>query len=594
MDFQEIGTTISGLIGTIAVMCVVCFAVENSKSSDKLNDDKNGLKKAIFIGVLAGLYGIYGTLSGRTLQNGAVISVRDIGPMFAGCFGGPIAGAIAGVIAGVHRLIYGLPDVTAGTTIPCSISTVLIGVICGFISKPFKRAKYKSLIAIVIGCAMEVMHLSLAFFYKWIFVDLASGVDVIEKVALPFILCNSLGFGLLTLTLRKVAKYKTTEAHEKEVSTELDVAKNIQKDMLPAIFPNFPGREEFDLFASMIPAKEVGGDFYDFFFIDDDHFAFLIGDVSGKGIPAALFMVISKTILKSNAESGLSAGAVLEKANKKLCEGNDEGMFVTVWLGIYEISTGKLNYASAGHNPPLIKRGDKDFIYLKDVSGFILAGYKDMKYKEFNTYLHDGDKLLLYTDGVTEAMDMENNQYGEKKLKDLVISSSEKVEPHEMIDIINKDVDDFRGKAIQSDDITMLAIRVSGKYDYLTLDAKLDNFDEFADFMNKKLKDKGISPSFINKMNIVLDELYSNVVNYSKSEKCTLGVSMHQNHISLILKYKGVLFDVTKTKEPDTSLKVDERQIGGLGLMIVKNSVDSIHYNTENNDTNVITLYKNF
>src|SRR5574344_964715 len=247
-----------------------------------------------------------------------------------------------------------------------------------------------------------------------------SSGKLIGEIALPFLLSNSIGFALMSLSLQMVYRYRKTEEHEKQISTELGVATKIQVDMLPTIFPNFPGRKEFDLSASMTPAKEVGGDFYDFFFVDKDHFAFLIGDVSGKGVPAALFMVISKTVIKNGAMEGRSAADTLTKANKELLEGNKEGMFVTVWLGILEISTGKLDYACAGHNPPLIETEGEGFQYLKKNSGFILAGMENTKYKGFETTLHKGDKILLYTDGVTEAMNEEKKQYGEDRLKDLL------------------------------------------------------------------------------------------------------------------------------------------------------------------------------
>ena len=389
-------------------------------------------------------------------------------------------------------------------------------------------------------------------------------------------------------------KFKKSENHEKSISTELNVATKIQEDMLPVIFPDFPGRSEFDLYGKMTPAKQVGGDFFDFFFVDNDHFAFLIGDVSGKGVPAALFMVISKTILKNNAQNHLSPSEVLNKSNKELCYGNEQGMFVTVWLGIYEISTGKLEYANAGHNPPIIKRGDGSFEFLKNISGFILAGNENMKYKGFDGYLHNGDKLLLYTDGVTETMNEDSQQYTEQKLMKFVSDADVNSSPKEIIDAIHLSVEEFRGKAEQSDDITMLALKVSGNYEELKLPVKTENFYKFADFMKEKLNAASVPSSVINKLNVVLDELFSNVVNYSKSEECLFGVSVVKHHISLKLSYKGLLFDVTKSDEPDISLNAQKRNIGGLGLMIVKKSVDSLTYNVENKDTNVVTIYKNF
>jgi sigma-B regulation protein RsbU (phosphoserine phosphatase) len=175
--------------------------------------------------------------------------------------------------------------------------------------------------------------------------------------------------------------------------------------MLPKIFPTFPGRKEFDIYAIMNLAKEVGGDFYDFYFIDDNHFAFSIADVSGKGIPSALFMVIAKTLIKTNVQSGISLSEAMNKANLQLLEGNNEHMFVTCWIGVVEISSGKLTYINCGYNPQIIHKNGEPLTYISDLSGFVLAGSRKTQYKEYTLYLKENDKIFLYTDGITEAMD---------------------------------------------------------------------------------------------------------------------------------------------------------------------------------------------
>lgn len=211
-------------------------------------------------------------------------------------------------------------------------TTLLVGILCGFLYKYYKKANHKPLWACLICFCSEILHLTLVLFYIWIIKDVASSWELVSKIAIPFLLSNSLGFGILQFTIQRVRKFKKSEDREKSISTELNFATKIQDDMLPVIFPNFPGRSEFDLYGKMTPAKQVGGDFYDFFFVDDDHFVFLIGDVSGKGVSAALFMVILKTILKNNTQNNLSPSEVLNKSNKELCYGNEQGMFVTVWL----------------------------------------------------------------------------------------------------------------------------------------------------------------------------------------------------------------------------------------------------------------------
>ncbi len=252
----------------------------------------------------------------------------------------------------------------------------------------------------------------------------------------------------------------TVITREKErIEAELSVATNIQASMLPSIFPAFPERNEFDIFASMAPAKEVGGDFYDFFLIDENHLAMVMADVSGKGVPAALFMVISKTLLKNCTQTGASPKEVLEKVNNQLCEGNDAEMFVTVWLGIYEISTRKLVAANAGHEYPVVKRDGGDFELYKDKHGFVLAGIEGVKYREYELQLNIGDKLFLYTDGVPEASNVENELYGTKRMIDALNENKDDT-MNGILATVKKDVDEFVGKAPQFDDITMLGIEI--------------------------------------------------------------------------------------------------------------------------------------
>ena len=247
-------------------------------------------------------------------------------------------------------------------------------------------------------------------------------------------------------------------AEKERIGAELNVATQIQADMLPRIFPAFPERPEFDIYASMTPAKEVGGDFYDFFLVDDDHLAMVIADVSGKGVPAALFMVIAKTLLKNAAQTGLSPKAVLEKVNNQLCANNEAEMFVTVWLGIYEISTGKLTAANAGHEYPAIRRSGGRFELVKDRHGFVLAGMEDARYREYELELGMGDTLFLYTDGVAEAIGAANILYGTERMLATLNTAPGRC-PEKLLRDVKQDIDRFVGDAPQFDDITMLAIQ---------------------------------------------------------------------------------------------------------------------------------------
>ena len=258
-------------------------------------------------------------------------------------------------------------------------------------------------------------------------------------------------------TLEYIATVERVTAEKERIGAELSLATRIQADMLPNIYPAFPDRPEFDIYATMDPAKEVGGDFYDFFLVDDDHLCMVMADVSGKGVPAALFMMASKIILANNAMMGKTPAQILTDTNAAICSNNREEMFVTVWLGILEISTGKLTAANAGHEFPIIKHAGGDFELFKDKHGFVIGGMEDIKYKEYEVMLEPGSKLFLYTDGVPEATDKDNAMFGAERL----VESLNCVKDGGTVDILKKvraDVDGFVNGAEKFDDLTMLCM----------------------------------------------------------------------------------------------------------------------------------------
>ncbi|MCL2335300.1 MAG: serine/threonine-protein phosphatase [Endomicrobia bacterium] len=248
-----------------------------------------------------------------------------------------------------------------------------------------------------------------------------------------------------------------------KTEAELNVAKQIQQDMLPCIFPAFPDQTDFDIYANMRSVKEVGGDFYDFFLIDESTLAVAIADVSDKGVPAALFMVITKTLIKNNAISGKSPKEVFETVNNMLCENNEAGMFVTAFLGYLDLRSGKFTYVNAGHNAPLLRSGDSDpterrFDWLNVTPGFVLAGMEDMFYKTHEVTLRPGDELFLYTDGVTEAVNRENKLFGSPRLLETA-NAYLNLPLKEFTVSIKREIDKFADGAEQADDITMLVLR---------------------------------------------------------------------------------------------------------------------------------------
>ena len=259
-----------------------------------------------------------------------------------------------------------------------------------------------------------------------------------------------------------VNRIQQISAENEHINTELKIASDIQMGMLPHNFPAFPDRKEFDLYASMNPAKEVGGDFYDFFLADDDHLVLVIADVSGKGIPAALFMMASKIVIHNMALQELRPSRILELVNKEICKSNPLEMFVTVWLGVLEISTGKLVASNAGHEIPAVKNGSGDFCLYTDPHGLVIGAFDKSQYTDYEINLEPGSKIFLYTDGVAEANDTSQQLYGTKRLINVLSANKEKV-PKELLKSVEDDVNVFTNGEQQFDDLTMLCMEYHGK-----------------------------------------------------------------------------------------------------------------------------------
>lgn len=264
---------------------------------------------------------------------------------------------------------------------------------------------------------------------------------------------------------RRLLEKQIRDSEERQrISTELDVATRIQADMLPCIFPAFPERPEFDIYATMNPAKEVGGDFYDFFMVDETHLAIVIADVSGKGVPAALFMVIGKTLIGDHTKPGADLGEVFSEVNELLCRSNSEGLFITAFEGVLDLVTGEFSFVNAGHEMPFIARAGGVYEVYKLRPGFVLAGMEDMVYHSGSIQLAPGDKIFQYTDGVTEATNTNYELYGMDRLSEVLAKNSDK-KPAELLSIVKADIDAFVGEAPQFDDITMLCVSYLKKLD---------------------------------------------------------------------------------------------------------------------------------
>lgn len=362
------------------------------------------------------------------------------------------------------------------------------------------------------------------------------------------------------------------------IDEELHFAKNIQHAALPSIFPPFPERKDFDIFASMDTAKEVGGDFYDFFLVDGDKLAFLIADVSGKGIPAALFMMSAKSLIKGYVESGQSANEAFTHANNKLCEGNEAGMFVTAWLGILDLRTGVLEYANAGHNPPLLMRAGGEFVYLRSRPGLVLAGMEGICYRKNALQLARGDRMYLYTDGVTEATDTREELFGEDRLCQS-LNACRDSGPQVLCRTVKADVDAFVGEAPQFDDITMLCLDYIGPpARELVVPPEQEQMPVVAEFVEEAFAAQGVPAKAAMKLNIAVDEIFSNIAKFSGASFARIICFANSRAATLIFEDDGEPYDPLKKADPDTTLSADERAIGGLGIFMVKKSMTEMSY----------------
>ena len=382
------------------------------------------------------------------------------------------------------------------------------------------------------------------------------------------------------------------------IDAELEFAKDIQRSALPNIFPAFPKRKDFDVYATMTPAKEVGGDFYDFYLTDNSTLNILVADVSGKGIPAAMFMMRAKTELKTLTEAETPLCDVFTLGNKALCEGNDAGMFVTAWQGSINLESGLLQYANAGHNPPLVRHADGKFEYLRSRAGFVLAGMDTVKFKTQQLQLVPGDIVYLYTDGVTEAANSENELFGEARLLEAVNS----VEPESMEQLcrlVKSKVDEFVGGAPQFDDITMLAFRFIGEppapsvhYD----EADIQDIASVTEFVETQLEKLDFPMKSTMQISVAIDEIFSNIVRYAYPGKkgpvtVTFIAKEDPNAVYIRFEDKGVPYNPLTNKDPDVTLSAEERSIGGLGIFMVKKTMDEVKYKYEN-ECNILTIKK--
>ncbi len=399
---------------------------------------------------------------------------------------------------------------------------------------------------------------------------------------------NSKDFGELNGSINETVK--TLKAINEK---EMENAKAIQMGALP---PNeaYYDIHDFDIYAEMVTAKVVGGDFYDYFPLNNNCFVILIADVSGKGIPAALFMMRTKTLIKSLLETGMSVEEAIKHTNMQLCTNNEAKMFVTCWIGVVHYDTGVVEYVNAGHNPPLIKHNGK-YEYLKSVPNLVLGGLSRAPYQRQLFKLSPGDVILLYTDGITEAKNSSSSMYGEQRLLDYV-NKLATIDPQKICENVLNDNRDFVGEYEQSDDITLLTFSYYGfarhyRYEY---DGVISNFAKAKEDLSIDLKKENIPQEIINKTLVCYDEIFSNSAKYAyakKKGKIYVSLDITPEQLALTISDYGEPFNPLEKADPDITTELKDRKIGGLGIYMVKNFMDKYHYYYQNNK-NVLILQK--
>ena len=373
---------------------------------------------------------------------------------------------------------------------------------------------------------------------------------------------------------------KIMEEKQKATKLELEIAKNIQFSSLPRKTDIFENSDYYEIFAQMDTAKEVGGDFYDYYNVADGKIVFLVADVSGKGVYAAMFMMMAKTLLKAIATNNYDDPAeILHQANEILCEENDVDMFLTCWLGVFDQKNGRITYANAGHNfPILIKNGTAQFLSVKP--NFVLAGMKNKKYENHTVDLEPGDKILLYTDGVNEAQNHDLQFFGNERLLSAVATAIG-YNASNLCHFVRTKVKDFVVGAEQTDDVTLLCLLARNKY-VLDYEPKIENISSVIDYLEEKLSSLAVSKKIISHISIVADEICANIAQYSGADKASVEIYKKDNSLVVYFKSNGVQFNPLENSDPDITLSAEERDLGGLGILIVKKLVDSVAY--ENKD----------
>jgi len=454
MDITEL---FIDLVKTTCVIIAFAYVLTRTGFFAQILRKNLSLRNQLILMLLFGALSIFGTYGGINLPSGAIANIRDLGPMVGGMLGGPLVGLGAGIIGGVHRYLLG-----GFVSVPCGIASVVAGLAGGLIYYVKKGEIVRVWQGMLVAAVMECIHMGLTLLIARPYDD---ALAVVEDVALPMIAANALGVGIFIFIVRNLIIERRTAAEKENYRRELErtefemqTAKEIQQSFLPESPPDIPG---FDLAAISLPASQVGGDFYDFIPVGRDKLGIVIADVSGKGVPAALFMALSRAIVRANAEGEPTVSEIIRRANRTISQEAKLGMFVTMFYGVLDTRQGVLSYVNAGHNPPFLYSQTSGDIHMLRARGVALGVLDGASFEQREIALKKGDIVVFYTDGITEAMNDSEELYGNERLTGLVAGSAG-LPAREIAGKIKDDVFAFAQDRPQHDDFTLVVMKATG------------------------------------------------------------------------------------------------------------------------------------
>ena len=455
MDIS-VASILIDLIKTACVVVAFAYVVTRSAFFTEILNKKFSFKNQAILILLFGALSIFGTYGGLSLPSGAIANIRDLGPMVAGLVGGPLVGLGAGLLGGVHRYFLG-----GFVCIPCALSTVMAGLLGGAIYR-LRRGEFVAVWqAILFAIFVELLHMGLTLLMARPY---EQALAVVKEVILPMTGANALGMAIFAFIIRNlITERRTAEEKEKyrreleRTEYEMETARGIQQSFLPESPPRIEG---FELAALNLPARQVGGDFYDFIPVSEGKWGIIIADVSGKGVPAALFMALSRTLVRANVAASATAAQAMQRANHLISQEAKMGMFVTLFYAVLDPEKRRLQYVNAGHNPPFVIRKSLGGVILLRASGIAMGVMDDVSLEEREIELASSDVVVFYTDGITEAINAVGEQFGEKKLIETINKNAD-LPMKDLIARVKDDVFAFAQGQPQHDDFTLVLLKAT-------------------------------------------------------------------------------------------------------------------------------------